>query len=92
MRRHAEAVDAAAASGGGGGSAAPAAVGGGGPGQPPRGRAAAAGPASLNHFGEKLLTLKGRMKTAAGRRLAERRHAFMEAYLAQLCAEVAGDA
>jgi HD superfamily phosphodiesterase len=52
----------------------------------------AGGPASLDHFGEKLLTLKGRMKTAAGRRRAEARHAFMEAYLEQLCREIAGDA
>lgn len=33
-----------------------------------------------------------RMKTASGRRLAEGRHAFMQAYLAQFHAEVGGHA
>jgi uncharacterized protein len=50
------------------------------------------GAATLNHFHEKLLTLKGRMKTASGRALAEGRHAFMEAYLEQFGREIAGDA
>jgi len=49
-------------------------------------------PASINHFHEKLLTLKGRMKTEAGRKLAEGRHAFMEKYLEQFAQELAGDA
>ncbi|KAK9803661.1 hypothetical protein WJX72_009151 [[Myrmecia] bisecta] len=42
---------------------------------------------TINHFYEKLLTLKGKMKTASGRRRAEQRHAFMEAFLKQFDAE-----
>eukprot|EP00741_Cyanophora_paradoxa_P009887 tig00001704_g9577.t1 len=49
-------------------------------------RADAAAP-TLNHFPEKLLKLKGMMKTAAGRAMAEERHAFMLAFLAQFDAE-----
>ena len=45
---------------------------------------------SLNHFYEKLLTLKDRMKSAAGRAVAAERHAFMEAFLAQFHAEWEG--
>jgi HD superfamily phosphodiesterase len=44
---------------------------------------------TVAHFYEKLLHLKDRMRTAEGRRMAGARHAFMEAYLAQLRAEVA---
>lgn len=36
---------------------------------------------TINHFHEKLLKLRGMMKTAAGRRIAEKRHAFMALYL-----------
>ena len=39
------------------------------------------GGTTLNHFYEKLLLLRGLMKTRAGRRIAERRHAVMEEFL-----------
>ena len=42
---------------------------------------------TINHFHEKLLTLKGRMKTRAGARLAEGRHAFLETFLEQFVGE-----
>jgi uncharacterized protein len=38
---------------------------------------------TLNHFYEKLLKLKGMMKTKAGKEVAESRHAFLETYLDQ---------
>ncbi|PRW59926.1 HD repeat domain-containing isoform B [Chlorella sorokiniana] len=44
-------------------------------------KAAAAQQTTINHFHEKLLKLKGLMRTAAGRRLAEERHTFMEQFL-----------
>lgn len=47
---------------------------------------------TINHFYEKLLLLKARMKTPTGRALAESRHAFMEAYLAQFLREWDGQA
>ncbi len=47
----------------------------------------AKGGATLTHFYEKLLTLKGRMKTASGRKVAEGRHAVLEAFVEQFLAE-----
>jgi len=38
---------------------------------------------TINHFHEKLLLLKDRMQTETGRRIAEERHRFMEAFLEQ---------
>ncbi|XP_002969755.2 uncharacterized protein LOC9646052 isoform X2 [Selaginella moellendorffii] len=44
----------------------------------------------INHFYEKLLKLKDLMKTEAGRNRAEKRHEFMEAYLAEFLQEWEG--
>lgn len=46
---------------------------------------------TLNHFHEKLLLLKDRMNTVAGRRLAERRHHFMEQFVTRFLAEWNGE-
>lgn len=42
---------------------------------------------SLNHFHEKLLLLKDRMNTPAGKALAAERHRFMEDFVGQFLAE-----
>jgi uncharacterized protein len=45
---------------------------------------------TLNHFYEKLLLLKDKMNTPAGRQIAEERHQFMEVYLDRFLAEWEG--
>ncbi len=42
---------------------------------------------SINHFYEKLLLLKDRMQTSTGRKMAEKRHQFLESFLKQFFAE-----
>lgn len=42
---------------------------------------------SINHFYEKLLSLKDKMNTKTGKRIAEKRHQFMKDYLNQFYAE-----
>jgi len=45
---------------------------------------------TINHFYEKLLLLKDQMNTPVGRKMAEERHLFMEAYLKQFYHEWKG--
>ncbi len=45
---------------------------------------------TLNHFQEKLLLLRARMNTSAGRRLADERHRYMEEYVRRFLAEWEG--
>lgn len=46
---------------------------------------------TINHFYEKLLLLKNRMNTKTGRKIAEERHRFMQAFLQQFFNEWEGE-
>ncbi|BAT11384.1 Os10g0486000, partial [Oryza sativa Japonica Group] len=47
---------------------------------------------SINHFHEKLFKLKDMMKTEAGKKRAEKRHKFMEDFVAEFYEEWSGRA
>lgn len=46
---------------------------------------------TLNHFYEKLLLLKDKMNTKAGKKIAQERHKYMETFLSQFYAEWEGE-